>query len=214
MNGEDSSNVFFQYFPKVFTNSYQGSLTSDSKSILKLFKKARKSIENNSMKNEIIQAIFFDELGLAEISKNNPLKVIHSELEYDENKDKVAFLGISNWPLDASKMNRGICLSICESDKNDLIKTAIEIAKSYDLRLIQDYKQYFEYLALTHFDFKCSLFGKSTEVLCLKIITPHQNICTQCLYTNICTFEHLYTNVYNSIIYNSPEVETIQTPIK
>ena len=154
MNGKDSSNVFFQYFPKVFTNSYQGSLTSDSKSILKLFKKARKSIENNSMKNEIIQAIFFDELGLAEISKNNPLKVIHSELEYDENKDKVAFLGISNWPLDASKMNRGICLSICESDKNDLIKTAIEIAKSYDLRLIQDYKQYFEYLALTYFDFK------------------------------------------------------------
>ena len=69
-------------------------------------------------------------------------------------------------------------------------------------------------MGLTHFDFKCSLFGKSTEVLCLKIITPHQNICTQCLYTNICTFEHLYTNVYNSIIYNSPEVETIQTPIK
>ena len=69
-------------------------------------------------------------------------------------------------------------------------------------------------MGLTHFDFKCSLFGKSTEVLCLKIITPHQNICTQCLYTNICTFEHLYTNVHNSIIYNSPEVATIQTPIK
>ena len=68
-------------------------------------------------------------------------------------------------------------------------------------------------MGLPHFDFKCS-FWKSTEVLCLKIITPHQNICTQCLYTNICTFEHLYTNVHNSIIYNSPEVETIQTPIK
>ena len=58
-------------------------------------------------------------------------------------------------------------------------------------------------MGLTHFDFKCSLFGKSTEVLCLKIITPHQNICTQCLYTNICTFEHLYTNEVTEDVYTS-----------
>ena len=53
-------------------------------------------------------------MGLAEIAKSNPLKVIHSQLEYDENKDKVAFVGIciSNWVLDAYKMNRGIYLSI------------------------------------------------------------------------------------------------------
>ena len=55
--------------------------------------------------------IYFDEMGLAEISPNNPLKVIHSQLEYDENEDKVAFIGISNWTLDASKMNRGIYLA-------------------------------------------------------------------------------------------------------
>ena len=37
-------------------------------------------------------------MGLAEISPNNPLKVIHSELEYDNNIDnkKIAFVGISN----------------------------------------------------------------------------------------------------------------------
>ena len=102
-------------------------------------------------------------MGLAEISKNNPLKVIHSELEYDENKDKVAFIGISNWPLDASKMNRGIHLSIIESDEEDLILTALEIAKSYDIRLEQDYKEYYKYLALNYFEYKEKLKSMTYE---------------------------------------------------
>ncbi len=50
-------------------------------------------------------------------SPNNPLKVIHSELEYDENEDKIGFVDISNWTLDATKMNRGIYLSIPEPEK-------------------------------------------------------------------------------------------------
>ena len=41
MNGKDSSNHFFQTFPKVFTKSYQGSLTSNSKGILKYFKELK-----------------------------------------------------------------------------------------------------------------------------------------------------------------------------
>ena len=154
MNGKDSSNQFFQTFPKVFTKSYQGSLTSNSKGILKIFQRAKKSLEDKRLQNEIISTVYFDEMGLAEISKNNPLKVIHSELEYDENKDKVAFIGISNWPLDASKMNRGIHLSITESDEEDLILTALEIAKSYDIRLEQDYKEYYKNLALSYFEYK------------------------------------------------------------
>ena len=107
-------------------NSYQGSLTSTSKGVLNIFKKARDIIRGtkNSNKSEnkdsIISMIYFDEMGLAEIAKSNPLKVIHSQLEYDENADKVAFIGISNWVLDASKMNRGIYLSIPESDLEDL----------------------------------------------------------------------------------------------
>ena len=157
MNGKDSSNQFFQTFPKVFTKSYQGSLTSNSKGILKIFQRAKKSLEDKRLQNEIISTVYFDEMGLAEISKNNPLKVIHSELEYDENKDKVAFIGISNWPLDASKMNRGIHLSITESDEEDLILTALEIAKSYDIRLEQDYKEYYKNLALSYFEYKKKL---------------------------------------------------------
>jgi hypothetical protein len=50
--------------------------------------------------------LIFDEIGLAEISKSNPLKVLHGLLE---NK-LVVTIGISNWSLDASKMNRMISL--------------------------------------------------------------------------------------------------------
>ncbi len=47
-------------------------------------------------------------------SPNNPLKVLHSELEYDLNDEnnQISFVGISNWKLDEAKMNRGIYLSI------------------------------------------------------------------------------------------------------
>ena len=77
-------------------------------------------------------------MGLAEISPNNPLKVIHSELEYDNNFDnkKIAFVGISNWTLDASKMNRGIYLSVSELDEEDLINTAKAISESYNTNSI------------------------------------------------------------------------------
>ena len=35
--------------------------------------------------------LYFDEMGLTEISPNNLLKVIHSQLEYDENEDSKKF---------------------------------------------------------------------------------------------------------------------------
>lgn len=41
-------------------------------------------------------------MGLAEQSPHLPLKVLHAELEHPD----VAFVGISNWTLDASKVNR------------------------------------------------------------------------------------------------------------
>lgn len=46
--------------------------------------------------------IYLEEIGLAEISPHNTLKVLHQTLE---NPD-IAIACISNWPLDQSKMNR------------------------------------------------------------------------------------------------------------
>ena len=48
--------------------------------------------------------VILDEIGLAEKAENNPLKVLHRMLE----PPKVAFIGLSNWSLDAAKMNRAV----------------------------------------------------------------------------------------------------------
>ena len=74
-------------------------------------------------KSDTIVMVLFDEIGLAEISPHNSLKVLHSLLEHP----KVAVIGISNWSLDASKMNRTITLSRPDPDKDDLLESAISI---------------------------------------------------------------------------------------
>ena len=169
MNGDDSSHPFFKMYPRVIVHSYQGSRTSTSEGVLKLFEKARNALTDSSSlqheNEEIISLIVFDEMGLAEISPHNPLKVIHAELEYDEQKeeDKVAFVGISNWKLDASKMNRGIFLSIPEPDEQDLTETAITIANTYN-NLGQANSELFTGLAKTYYEYKKQLAQSNKEL--------------------------------------------------
>ena len=131
MKGSSSKTILFKSLPKIILNSYQGSMGSTSEGVKNVFNLARnryKKLKPEDKKNNI-SLIFFDEMGLAEHSPNNPLKVIHSELEYDLNEgdNKVAFVGISNWTLDASKMNRGIFLSIPEPTEKDTKETALTI---------------------------------------------------------------------------------------
>ena len=72
--------------------------------------------------------ILFDELGFAEKSKTNPLKVLHSKLEYDGKKDGVSFVGISNYSLDASKINRALVLSVPNlEDRVDELKATLKV---------------------------------------------------------------------------------------
>ena len=60
--------------------------------------------------------VVIDEIGLAELSPHNPLKVLHAFLE----EFKIGFVGISNWALDDSKRNRGINLSKPDPTIDDL----------------------------------------------------------------------------------------------
>ena len=113
----------------------------------------KQQIENLPKIKDYIYMIYFDEMGLAEISPNNPLKVIHSQLEYEKEDEKLSFVGISNWTLDASKMNRGIYLSVSEPDEKDWIETAIEIANSYNENLGFKYEDIFKLLALSYYQF-------------------------------------------------------------
>ena len=157
MKGPYSKNPLFKELPKIILNSYQGSMGSTSEGVIKVFNKARKALKRiKKDRNKNISMIFFDEMGLAEHSPNNPLKVIHSELEYDLNKGykKIAFVGISNWALDASKMNRGMYLSIPDPTEDDVQQTSLTIGQSYDAELANDYNIFYENLGLTYYNYK------------------------------------------------------------
>ncbi|CAF1155980.1 unnamed protein product [Didymodactylos carnosus] len=62
--------------------------------------------------------IVFDEIGLAELSPHNPLEVLHAEFQIEN--CQYGFVGISNWRVDASKMNRALYLLTPDPDVKDL----------------------------------------------------------------------------------------------
>jgi hypothetical protein len=140
---------FFNAFKKIRMYYYQGSQQSTDVGIERVFINAKKN-----RNDEQIPLVFFDEIGLAELSPQNPLKVLHKYLDYstddkeqdkrmnslicsirekeDENKAKesekdIAFVGISNWTIDVSKMNRNIYLSRPSPNQDDLYQTALSI---------------------------------------------------------------------------------------
>ena len=61
------------------------------KDLTKNIKKQLTDINNLPKIKDYIFMIYFDEMGLAEISPNNPLKVIHSQLEYEKEDEKLGF---------------------------------------------------------------------------------------------------------------------------
>ena len=131
LRGKDSKHNFFKRFPQLYCVSFQGSESSTSDGILKVFSKAEEYQKNNT-NDAVLSVVILDEVGLAEVSKFNPLKVLHSLLEPDGRCiPNVAVVGISNWALDASKMNRGITLSRPDMDDEELFETAVSISKSF-----------------------------------------------------------------------------------
>ena len=158
LKGEYSESKMFRDKGKLYRYYYQGSETSTAEGIEQVFEKALKAqIKNkenkeknkNKKENKIITLVFFDEMGLAERSSNNPLKVIHYLLEKDR-EDSVPFLGISNWRLDAAKINRALSLTITDYDIEDLEDTAISISESLNVELSIKYRDFFETLARTY----------------------------------------------------------------
>jgi hypothetical protein len=151
LRGQDSHDNFFKKLPRILAIPYQGSESSTSEGIEKIFEKAR-GVLNNNQDNSILPLIVFDEIGLAEISKNNPLKVLHSLLEPE--KAEIAFVGISNWRLDASKMNRAVFLARPDPDLEDLENTALSIFDYYIKEPRFDEKLIMKTLAKTYYEFK------------------------------------------------------------
>ena len=110
MKGKYSKEKFFRKYPQIIQTYFQGSESTNPEDILKLFEMAENKYNyfDEKCKQKLINQedlpismILFDELGLSEKSKTNPLKVLHSKLEYGGKKDGVSFVGISNYSLDA-----------------------------------------------------------------------------------------------------------------
>ena len=168
LKGGRSEDPFFRELPIINKIYYQGSENSKSEGIIKAFMKAGKILDEKrgkvgpSYKRSIQPVVVFDEIGLAEISKYNPLKVLHQNLEIEN--IKVAFIGISNWRLDASKMNRAIYLARPDPELQDLIFTAENIylnSKNGEER----HKDLMRTLAETYFDFHLSLVNTNKQDL-------------------------------------------------
>jgi hypothetical protein len=116
---------------------YQGSYQTTDDGIEKAFKKA------NNQNDKTRSVLFFDEIGMAELNPENPLKVLHKlldqnvyskeskkeEFKKDESnkprifdKNNFSLVSISNWKLDLSKMSRSIYIT-----RPDLLKEDLEI---------------------------------------------------------------------------------------
>ena len=129
MKGEYSKKEFFKKYPPIIQIYFQGSESTRPEDVTELFNKAEglyKSYITIKKKDDVvpIYMILFDELGLAEKASTNPLKVLHSKLEYDGKSEGVCFIGISNYSLDAAKVNRALSLSVPNlEEKLDQLKT-------------------------------------------------------------------------------------------
>ncbi|KAH3743879.1 E3 ubiquitin-protein ligase RNF213 [Pelomyxa schiedti] len=126
LRGADSRDKWFQKCDQVISISFQGSESATSEGIKKVFTKAKQFV-----KKGVLPVVILDEVGLAEISRHNPLKVLHSLLEpgFPKEIPEVAVIGISNWALDAAKMNRALHLTRPDPEPADLLNTAKEILK-------------------------------------------------------------------------------------
>ena len=139
-----------QNFKQVQIMSYQCSQLSTADGIIGIFN-ACKKIQHKTGSDVLTACVVLEEVGLAEDSPLLPLKVLHPLLEdsnygsqdiqdtqespiepkiVDENENRVAFIGISNWSLDPAKMNRGIMVSRGDPDVGELIASARGICES------------------------------------------------------------------------------------
>ena len=85
MRGKYSKNKFFQQFPQIIQIYFLGSEFTQPEDVERLFKKAGAKLNTLTQKRKKedlpIIMILFDQLGLAERSNSNPLKILNGNLE-------------------------------------------------------------------------------------------------------------------------------------
>ena len=113
---------------------YQGSRQSTSNSLLQVFVRAlarQQKLRSLKRRTRPLALVLLDEVGLAEQSPHNPLKVLHALLEPRCFEHAVSVIAISNWELDRSKLSRGLLLACPPPSKSDLQEIALAIIRAY-----------------------------------------------------------------------------------
>ncbi|XP_046860852.1 E3 ubiquitin-protein ligase rnf213-alpha-like [Xenia sp. Carnegie-2017] len=133
MQAGNSNSELFKNLKQIHMQSYQCSPLSTPDGIVSIFKQCSQLQKDKDL-SKFVSVVVLDEIGLAEDSPLMPLKTLHSLLEdgtatsegsgktLDHNR--VGFIGLSNWALDPSKMNRGIMLSRGTPSKPELLNSA------------------------------------------------------------------------------------------
>ncbi|KAK2555497.1 E3 ubiquitin-protein ligase rnf213-alpha [Acropora cervicornis] len=143
MEGDASKSDLFKTFKQVHMVSYQCSPLSTAEGIKATFRQCSQLQKANNP-DKFVSVVVLDEVGLAEDSPLMPLKTLHPLLEdgvsstddilevEEQTREKVAFIGISNWALDPAKMNRGIMLTRGVPDTEELVDSAMGICSTDD----------------------------------------------------------------------------------
>ena len=174
---KNSKKSFFSKYPRIYQTYFQGSESTEPEDVEELFKKTKES--NNKYENnlESINMILFDKMDLAEKSPSNPLKVLHNKLEYGGQAKEISFIGISNYSLDNTIINRALVLSLPNlEDKLEQLKfTAKSIVKSISEDIFYEDNLIFNILARAYFKYKYYLsFIK--KLIVLKQYSENNNI--------------------------------------
>ena len=144
------ANREFEGLKGIHSIYYGGSQTSTSEGISKVFYRAEQYLKQHGEDRPVV---VFDEIGLAELSPHNPLKILHPLLE--KPNQEVGFFGLSNWTLDLSKMNRLIYLARPDMSKDDLIEIFnISISGCKNDKAKKDLSIYLGLLAETYLDYR------------------------------------------------------------
>lgn len=122
--GKYYKNSFFRKYPSI------NIIYFSPENVIELFNKAEglyQSYKNIKKKDYVVPIfiILFDnlDLDLAEKAPDNPLEILKYKLEWDGKKEGIFFIGISNYSLDAAKLNRALYLSVKNlEEKHDQLK--------------------------------------------------------------------------------------------
>ncbi|UZO24837.1 uncharacterized protein OCT59_017131 [Rhizophagus irregularis] len=124
LRGSDSNDKYFRTLPQIYLIPYQCTSSSTSDGIMKVFDKANKYQETTSKQFPVASVVLLDNVGLAETSPFNPLKVLHSLLE-PSHSPTVSVIGISsNWRLNNIKSSRALIVQRPQTNLDDLVDTA------------------------------------------------------------------------------------------